>query len=274
MDIERLISALVMVAIILGAVIFLPENLLLALVGFVVGISNWEFFRLRFSFLTTIFASLSLGFLIILIVSVELSYFLLLISICLWIILGIFTITFPYSKEFVQKSLLSWFSGITIHLSFWCSIFLIITRPDVIHFSNIESRSLLILIISISVLMDTLAYFGGRRFGKRKFLPNISPNKTIEGFLIAIVLVPIIYSALFSFNSNISIFILFSLFFITSLFSVLGDAVASLFKRVAGVKDASNLIPGHGGVFDRIDSHLAAVPIFTIFLWTMTGTGM
>ena len=274
MDIERLISALVMVAIILGAVIFLPENLLLALVGFVVGISNWEFFRLRFSFLTTIFASLSLGFLIILIVSVELSYFLLLISIFLWIILGIFTITFPYSKEFVQKSLLSWFSGITIHLSFRCSIFLIITRPDVIHFSNIESRSLLILIISISVLMDTLAYFGGRRFGKRKFLPNISPNKTIEGFLIAIVLVPIIYSALFSFNSNISIFILFSLFFITSLFSVLGDAVASLFKRVAGVKDASNLIPGHGGVFDRIDSHLAAVPIFIIFLWTMTGTGM
>ena len=69
--------------------------------------------------------------------------------------------------------------------------------------------------------MDTLAYFGGRRFGKRKFLPNISPNKTIEGFLIAIALVPIIYSALFSFNSNISIFILFSLFFLTSLFSFL-----------------------------------------------------
>ena len=68
MDIERLISALVMVAIILGAVIFLPKNLLLALVGLIVGISNWEFFRLRFSFLTTIFASLSLGFLIILIV--------------------------------------------------------------------------------------------------------------------------------------------------------------------------------------------------------------
>ena len=272
MDIERLISALVMIAIILGGVILLPENLLLALVGFIVGISNWEFFRLRFSFLTTLFASLSLGLLIILIVSLELSYFLLLISIFLWIILGIFTITFPYSKEFVQKSLLSWFSGITIHLSFWCSIFLIITRPDVIYFSNIESRSLLILIISISVLMDTLAYFGGRRFGKRKFLPNISPNKTIEGFLIAIILVPIIYSALFSFNSNISIFIVFSLFFITSLFSVLGDAVASLFKRVAGVKDTSNLIPGHGGVFDRIDSHLAAVPIFIIFLWTMTGT--
>ena len=127
MDIERLISALVMVAIILGAIIFLPENLLLALVGFIVGISNWEFFRLRFSFLTTIFASLSLGFLIILIVSLELSYFLLLISIFLWIILGIFTITFPYSKEFVQKSLLFWFSGITIHLAFWCSIFLIIS---------------------------------------------------------------------------------------------------------------------------------------------------
>ena len=123
--------------------------------------------------------------------------------------------------------------------------------------------------ISLSALMDTLAYFGGRKFGKRKFLKNISPNKTLEGFLIAISIVPIIFTILFTFITNFPAFYLFLVFLITGLFSVLGDAVASLFKRVAGVKDSSKLIPGHGGVFDRVDSHLAAIPLFVLFFLTI-----
>ena len=98
--------------------------------------------------------------------------------------------------------------------------------------------------------MDTLAYFGGRKFGKRKFLKNISPNKTLEGFSDCHW-----YSSQLCLLFCLALLLIFPLwayllfFFITSLFSVLGDAVASLFKRIAGVKDSSNLIPGHGGVF-------------------------
>jgi len=270
MDIQRLISAFVIVIVILGAVIFLPQHLLLVLVALIVGVSNWEFFRLRFSFLTSVFASIVLAILMIFTLSLGSFYYLLLLSAFLWLALGILTITFPHSKEFVQNSILSWVSGIIIHLSFWYSVSIIILQPELGDQAfNIDSRYLLILLISLSAFMDTLAYFGGRKFGKQKFLKNISPNKTLEGFLIAIGIVPIIFTILFIFITNLPAFYLYMIFLITGLFSVLGDAVASLFKRVAGVKDSSNLIPGHGGFFDRVDSHLAAIPLFLLFFVTI-----
>ena len=270
MDIQRLISAFIMVIIILSAIILLPSSFLLAFVAFIVGVSNWEFFRLRFSFLVSVFASIALALLMIFTASSGSFYYLLWLSFFLWILLGIFTISFPHSKEFMQNSILTWLSGLTIHLSFWYSISFIISQSVAdLQFYNIEGRYLLVIIISLSALMDTLAYFGGRKFGKRKFLKNISPNKTLEGFLIAIGIVPIVFTILFSFITKLPVLSLFIIFLITSLFSVLGDAAASLFKRVAGVKDSSNLIPGHGGVFDRIDSHLAAIPLFILFSLTI-----
>ena len=270
MDIQRLISAFVMVIVILGAIIFLPSHLLLVLVAFIVGVSNWEFFRLRFSFLTSVFATIVLAILMIMTTSLGSFYYLLLMSAFLWLGLGILTVAFPHSKELVQNSVLSWFSGIIIHLAFWYSVSIIILQPEIGYKTfNIDSRYLLILIISLSALMDTLAYFGGRKFGKEKFLKNISPNKTLEGFLIAIGIVPIIFTILFIFITSFPFFYLFMTFLITALFSVLGDAVASLFKRVAGAKDSSNLIPGHGGFFDRVDSHLAAIPFFVLIFLTI-----
>ena len=270
MDVQRLISAFIMAITILSVILFLHSSFLLGFVALIVGVSNWEFFRLRFSFLVSILASIVLALLMIFTASSGSFYYLLLLSMFLWILLGIFTISFPHSKEFMQNSVLTWFSGLTIHLSFWYSISFIISQSATdLQGYNIKGQYLLIFIISLSALMDTLAYFGGRKFGKRKFLKNISPNKTLEGFLIAICIVPIIFTFLFSLITNLPTLSLFIIIFTTSLFSVLGDAVASLFKRVAGVKDSSNLIPGHGGVFDRIDSHLAAIPLFILFSLTI-----
>ena len=169
MDVQRLVSAFVMVIIILSAIIFLPSSFLLALVAFIAGVSNWEFFRLRFSFLVSILASIALALLMIFTSSSGSFYYLLLLSMILWILLGILTISFPHSKEFIQNSVLTWLSGLIVHLSFWYSIFFIISQSaSYFQVYSIEGRFLLVLIISLSALMDTLAYFGGRRFGKRK----------------------------------------------------------------------------------------------------------
>ncbi|MDF7667273.1 phosphatidate cytidylyltransferase [Orbaceae bacterium ESL0727] len=110
---------------------------------------------------------------------------------------------------------------------------------------------------------DIGAYFAGRSFGKYKLAPKVSPGKTIEGFIggvaIAIVISVIVYcSKIFSIGFNA--FIISSLLAILA--SVLGDLTESMFKREAGIKDSGRLIPGHGGILDRIDSLTAAIPVF------------
>jgi phosphatidate cytidylyltransferase len=113
--------------------------------------------------------------------------------------------------------------------------------------------------------MDSLAFFAGKNFGKRPFISNVSPNKTLEGFLFAIIVSPVLLLLVSNSIFGISLSAFLLLFFV-SLMSVIGDAFASMMKRVVGVKDYSNLIPGHGGIFDRLDSHIAAFPFFILIL--------
>lgn len=114
---------------------------------------------------------------------------------------------------------------------------------------------------------DTGAYFAGRRFGKHKLAPAVSPGKSWEGVLggsLTSVLVALI-GGWFLFTEHRSAYFCFIvLAFLTSLISVLGDLVESLIKRQAGVKDSGNLLPGHGGLLDRIDSLISAAPFFAL----------
>jgi len=180
-----------------------------------------------------------------------------------------FIISFPVSKPFIQRNFTWLISGILIHLGFFASLFFLLHHQDpvLLYFGmDITNRAALLIIVLISVLMDTLAFFGGKKFGQNKLLHNVSPNKTVEGFLIAMTLTPLIV-LLVTFSlieKNFYKFVV--LILISSFVSVIGDAVISLFKRVAEVKDTSNLIPGHGGLLDRIDSHLATIPFFIFAL--------
>ncbi len=113
---------------------------------------------------------------------------------------------------------------------------------------------------------DTGAYFTGKSLGKHKMAPHVSPNKTIEGLIGGIVTAIVVawLSAKWfhvEFKSPVAMILITLL---TVVFAVLGDLVESMFKRVSGVKDSSNIIPGHGGVLDRIDSLTAAFPIFAL----------
>ena len=113
---------------------------------------------------------------------------------------------------------------------------------------------------------DTGAYFSGRRFGKRKLSPNISPNKTVEG-LVGGLLLAVVVGVVLSLVAGASVEQLPAVALVSAiaaLFSVVGDLFESLLKRHAGVKDSGHLIPGHGGILDRLDGVLAALPAFAL----------
>lgn len=122
----------------------------------------------------------------------------------------------------------------------------------------------LLLALAIVWATDTGAYFTGRKFGKRKLAPRISPNKTIEGLaggVVAGVVVAVAFAPLA--GATVAQLPLVALVAIaTVLASVVGDLFESLLKRHVGAKDSGTLIPGHGGVLDRLDSVLAALPVF------------
>jgi len=113
---------------------------------------------------------------------------------------------------------------------------------------------------------DSGAYFVGRAWGKRKLAPYISPNKTIEGVyggLIAGMVVGLGFG-FWAGTATGDLGWLALVAFVTVLASVVGDLFESLLKRHAGVKDSSQLIPGHGGLLDRLDAIFAALPVFAL----------
>ncbi|MEW6444463.1 MAG: phosphatidate cytidylyltransferase [Pseudomonadota bacterium] len=115
---------------------------------------------------------------------------------------------------------------------------------------------------------DSAAYFAGRAFGRRKLAPSISPGKTVEGVLGALVAVALAGWAAHQFPpyALMPLFPWLGLLLVTTLISVMGDLHESQLKREAGVKDSGTLLPGHGGLFDRVDSLLAAAPVMAFGL--------
>ena len=131
------------------------------------------------------------------------------------------------------------------------------------------------IIISIFILIwtnDTFAYIVGKSIGKHKLLEKISPKKTIEGFIggilfsvIAGILISKFYIQPKPNHEFISLLIWTISAVIISVFSTLGDLIESKFKRIAGVKDSGNIMPGHGGVLDRLDSIIFVAPFVYLF---------
>ena len=117
-------------------------------------------------------------------------------------------------------------------------------------------------IIFLIICFDTCCYLVGKKYGKRKILFKISPNKTYEG-LIGGILITNLISLTLLFNIDLTIFTInHNIIFFTNIvicFSFFGDVIQSFFKRINSLKDSSNVIPGHGGFFDRFDSFLLVI---------------
>ncbi|QEO58086.1 phosphatidate cytidylyltransferase [Francisella marina] len=131
----------------------------------------------------------------------------------------------------------------------------------VLHTNSIAWIFMFILVVAGA---DSGAYFTGKAMGKRKMLPRLSPNKTIEGLLGGMACAVVI-AVIFLLFMDLSIFEYVFMVVISAVvaaLSVVGDVFESMMKRIAGVKDSGNILPGHGGVLDRLDGYMPALPIF------------
>ncbi|UZO80561.1 phosphatidate cytidylyltransferase [Aquimarina sp. ERC-38] len=113
---------------------------------------------------------------------------------------------------------------------------------------------------------DSFAYLIGKNFGKRKLLERISPKKTIEGFLGGLFFSIIAGLIIGLYSNSLTLWVWLIISIIMSIFGTLGDLIQSKFKRQAGVKDSGTIMPGHGGIFDRLDSIIFASPFLYVFL--------
>lgn len=127
--------------------------------------------------------------------------------------------------------------------------------------------AILLGVMAVVWIADSAAYFSGRRFGRRKLAPTISPGKTWEGVAGALVALAL-YAAAVSAFAGMPFVSLFALIAMLLYLSVLGDLFESWIKRVSGMKDSGDLLPGHGGVLDRIDALTATLPIASgMLMW-------
>ncbi len=186
-----------------------------------------------------------------------------------WLIAFALVISYPKSADIWAKSVAAKF------IFGFCTLipFLIGTLALRFYQYNLDEHQGTYLLLYVFLLVwgaDSGAYFAGRAFGKHKLAPKVSPGKSWEGAIggvitsaiIAVIFLNLTPENVFGRELNTSAFIVLSV--ITVAVSILGDLSESMFKRQAGIKDSSNLIPGHGGILDRIDSLTAAVPVFAI----------
>ena len=265
---QRVITALLLLPVVLAVIIAAPAAWFLALMAIVLLVCSWEYSQLA-------------G------VSSQSGRYLLTLAQAI-----IFAMLF-WSRD-------HWATDITLYLSLCCVVWLLLFvrlplyRPDIRPDNTYrivsvatailsittgcfalswlrlqpEGSWLILLLLLIVWASDTGAYFSGTMFGKRKLAAQISPGKTQAGLLGGLVAAPLgaLLAASLMPLEPIEPVPLVLLSLLTALVSVGGDLMISLHKRTSGIKDSGNLLPGHGGMLDRLDSLLAAAPFFALGL--------
>jgi len=144
--------------------------------------------------------------------------------------------------------------------------FVAVARLQLASRGRIHGPEILFLLLLLVIGADIGAFFAGRSFGRRKLAPRVSPGKTWEGAIGGLAAVALIaWAGAAYLGLPIGAGVAFGC--AVGIFSIVGDLTESMFKRAAGLKDSGALLPGHGGMLDRIDSVTAAAPLYALGLF-------
>jgi len=251
--IRRVLAAAILIPVVLAAIFYLPRPIFLVLIDLVLAVALWEFFGLirkngAAGYWLTAPTLLGLPWIWCYWSHWLLGY--LVLAVLLLLTWSVFA-TRDMSTGFPSAA------GNTLAL-----FYLGIPMSILGFLQGGQARELLLILITIW-MTDTAAYFTGKFWGRHKITPAISPSKSLEGylagFIAAAITVPV-YSHFLLPSWSVSFSVLTG--FVLGVLGTIGDLFESVLKRGAGIKDSSNLIPGHGGILDRIDSLLFAFPSY------------
>jgi len=262
MLVKRLLTAAVLIPLVILATLeFDNSEFALAMLPVLI-ISSWEYSRLIkikhwFTKILYVLALTGTAYYLN-----QISFLLmpvLIITLLWWLINSFWIINFPrYTHSWYNYQLTRIING----FFFFVPLLVALTELHQI------DRTLVLLLLALIWTADSGAYLVGRKIGKNKLLPNVSPGKTVEGAAGGIFFslgVMFVYVRFGLENAAFTHYLFYGvLSLIITLSSILGDLFESLHKRVAEVKDSGALLPGHGGLFDRIDSLTASAPIFLL----------
>lgn len=257
---HRIITAIILIPLFIALVVLLPPIGFCVFTGLVVlwGAWEWSFFMGINKFPQTLFYPIILFFLML--ASLQLPLVKALhVSVAGWMLALILVVLYPKMSPVWGKSIiLRGLMGLFVLIPCWLAV----------NFIRNEDNGIFVLLFLFVLIWgaDIGAYFVGRKWGKHKLASLVSPGKTWEGLIGAlIVTVIIVLGVLFTQNLPYSIWpVAILLSIVTVLSSILGDLFESMLKRNAGLKDSGHLLPGHGGILDRIDSLTAAAPVFSV----------
>ncbi|MGV2832435.1 phosphatidate cytidylyltransferase [Pseudomonas shirazensis] len=261
---QRIITALILLPIALAGFFLLQGGDFALFIGCVVTLGAWEWARLaglmaqpmRIAYAAVVAAALMLLYLL-----PELAPWVLGAAVIWWGLATWLVLTYPRSSELWSSAACRLLIGLLVLLPAWQGLVLLKHWP----LGNFLILSVMVLVWSA----DIGAYFSGRAFGKRKLAPHVSPGKSWEGVyggLGVSLLIALGVGLVRDWGIGQLLLGLLGAVVVV-MASVVGDLTESMFKRREGIKDSSNLLPGHGGVLDRIDSLTAAIPMFAVLLW-------
>jgi phosphatidate cytidylyltransferase len=260
---QRVLTALILLPLALAGFFWLQGASFALFIGAVVVVGAWEWARLAGwagSGMRVAYAALVAILLVLLYQAPSLAPVVLILGVLWWGAATFLVLSYPDSAHYWGGQAGRALIGLLILLPAWQGLVMLKQWP--------EANSLIIAVMVLVWAADIGAYFFGRALGKRKLAPRVSPGKSWEGFfggMFVSLLITLIIALTRGWPSAAVLLAIVGAALVVAI-SVVGDLTESMFKRQAGVKDSSNLLPGHGGVMDRIDSLTSAVPVFAMLL--------
>ncbi len=260
---ERIITALIMIAVMVGIVFFLPI-LFTPVVTAILLISIWEWCRIgkikaKWAYITATTTLVLWGLAIY-------SSNVLTALLCLVVLHYVYAVRLIVNYERIvnYRIPIQYLRGVGPILLSTLAATLIYIFTQSQGVEQTADAMTLTFIIMVIAAADSGAYFAGRALGKHKLCPRVSPKKTIEGLVGGLLTVTVVVATCDFMVAGwyLSFFQLWFISIIAALASVIGDLFISIIKRQNNIKDASQILPGHGGILDRIDGLLAGIPVF------------